>query len=1635
MDKSVNEGWSKFAYLICLVILFLTFLPQVSAFDPKPWTVPGFILGPANLESNVNITIYDNATGNFIEDVLKISNETTGSYVHTFTVDADLYGSIYIDVYSYHGDVSGRNRSYSNMDVGAGTPAGFNVNVTMSSDIILTAIENDTYLNYNYTNFTWEYANFSGDFRFQIDSDESFLDPLSLNISEIAGNTTGNYSNFSMTEEQSLADGTYFWRVYSYDDLLPAIFDFSEIFTFVIDTVAPLITNYNPTNNTWTNEVAPELVLTTNENANCFGDNSSVSFATKNDAFGGDGTTSHNYTLDLLNMVGEGENTYYVQCNDTAGNIGIEEVYTINLDTVAPNTTDNFTNDNVWASSSQTITLQEDDPTPSSGINWTNYCLVAACSPSSGTTYTGDVVISTEGSSVFRYASQDNASNLQTTQELTIKIDTEAPNTTDNFSSDNSWINFDAEITLFPEDPNASIGDGSGINWTRYCYSSVDYSCTPETEYTNTITISDENITYFRYYSVDNVSNTQTTQQVIAKVDKTDPVTTSNFTQNGTWVSSATDVYLMVNDSVIGRNVSGVDWTRYCLTDSCSPSSGAGYGAGPITISTEGSSVFRFASRDNAQNVETTSELTIQIDTEAPNTTDNFTYDDTWINFDAEITLFPEDPNASIGDGSGINWTRYCYSSVDYSCTPDTEYTVPVTISDENITYFRYYSEDNVSNAQSVQTLIVKIDKTAPDESAASVSIDSGAIYSTDRILDFTWTGFTDLITGRNVSGISGYYYNFTNNELTNDGSLDTASPGQLTATTDGNWTIYVWAQDNVSSTGENIGNSVNASIYVDTIAPSYTFINQTNITEDSSGNFTFTINITESGSGHAFTPLFRYRYNQTGSYSAWENLTLNGGDEYQLIIEEPSGGWNLNRFDNISFQINATDLAGNQNISEEFLELVDSINDAPILDLISNQTIAQGSFLTFNVTGSDADNDTLEAVTLTFSVNETNLTTLQINNTLFEINWTPGNDYVGENLVLFTLSDGELSDTQEVLINVTDVNDAPVLDLIPNMTAYENVSFSQDINATDADLDTLTYGENSSLFVINPADGTFTFTPTNNDVGNHTILFNVSDGNGGVDIQEINLEILDVYSELNFTVQDRIFSTLLDNATLTGGDSCSGGCEFNQSKFVYQNNGDIEFNLTAAGYSTNSTNYSITENENFTILLEDTQAPTIGDAIIDYFINDSNGFYLNISVNASDNLALENVSFDYEIDAHNNSIIDTSGIVNMTLLSGIEHNVILGPYAYSFDLRSNQTALDYYSNSNDSLNDLRVYVYVTNGSGSSVNTAPVLAAIGNLTATVEKPFTHTVVAADAEGDALTYGENTTLFVIDESGGNFTFTPNSSQTGNYTILFNVTDTALTDTETINLEIVTSTCGDLFCSSTETCSSCTADCGTCPASSSSSSSSGGGGGGGGGGGSRTVTVTEYVNQTVEVPVEVEKITIVNETCVNNFTCGNWTPEICPNNGEQERSCFDANFCSDLVYVEYQNCTYLEENNVSADEPLLDYGLLSFLGSSKSLKNLVGFAAGGNGSISKIMGFLAMFLVLGLLLTPLVWRVRYKSKWYEISDLHAIIDGHEIHIRSIVRSNSRGSSAVIVEEWNAHDSEFEHSDAIENKIAKV
>ncbi|MBD3249053.1 hypothetical protein GF336_03335, partial [Candidatus Woesearchaeota archaeon] len=107
--------------------------------------------------------------------------------------------------------------------------------------------------------------------------------------------------------------------------------------------------------------------------------------------------------------------------------------------------------------------------------------------------------------------------------------------------------------------------------------------------------------------------------------------------------------------------------------------------------------------------------------------------------------------------------------------------------------------------------------------------------------------------------------------------------------------------------------------------------------------------------------------------------------------------------------------------------------------------------------------------------------------------------------------------------IDCSSINHPPTLDPIGDQTAYINITFTLDINATDIDGDNITFIDNTTLFNIVPQTGLINFTPTT--TGNYSIEICAEDDFNATDCETIDLEILTSKEQIS---QPNITLTLL---------------------------------------------------------------------------------------------------------------------------------------------------------------------------------------------------------------------------------------------------------------------------------------------------------------------------------------------------------------------------------------------------------------------------------------------------------------------------------------------------------------------------
>jgi len=201
------------------------------------------------------------------------------------------------------------------------------------------------------------------------------------------------------------------------------------------------------------------------------------------------------------------------------------------------------------------------------------------------------------------------------------------------------------------------------------------------------------------------------------------------------------------------------------------------------------------------------------------------------------------------------------------------------------------------------------------------------------------------------------------------------------------------------------------------------------------------------------------------------------------------SGEWHTGYFDSGNYTIIITVSDGILNNSRNVTVTVLNVNRAPVLASIGNLQVNETQTLSFKVNATDPDNDTL-----TYGTNAT-FGTFNTSTGLF--NWTPNLMQRGNYSVTLTVTDGNLTDSENISIIVGFINGAPVIAPVGNKQVNVNQTLSFTINATDPDNNTLNYSA-ANLSLLPGAtfiNNVFSWTPNATQKGTYTVTFKVTDG------------------------------------------------------------------------------------------------------------------------------------------------------------------------------------------------------------------------------------------------------------------------------------------------------------------------------------------------------------------------------------------------------------------------------------------------------------------------------------------------------------------------------------------------------------
>lgn len=172
---------------------------------------------------------------------------------------------------------------------------------------------------------------------------------------------------------------------------------------------------------------------------------------------------------------------------------------------------------------------------------------------------------------------------------------------------------------------------------------------------------------------------------------------------------------------------------------------------------------------------------------------------------------------------------------------------------------------------------------------------------------------------------------------------------------------------------------------------------------------------------------------------------------------------------------------------SETITITVSNVNRAPVLDPIGNKAVGINGSLSFTISGSDPDGDSVA-----YSVQGL---PAGASFTGQSFGWSPVYEQIGSYSVTFLISDSALTDSETITITVREINYSPVFQSIGEKTVYEDNLLQFTLSASDPDGDYIKYSAESLPSGATFSAATFSWTPTSAQIGSHSAGFSASDG------------------------------------------------------------------------------------------------------------------------------------------------------------------------------------------------------------------------------------------------------------------------------------------------------------------------------------------------------------------------------------------------------------------------------------------------------------------------------------------------------------------------------------------------------------
>ena len=206
---------------------------------------------------------------------------------------------------------------------------------------------------------------------------------------------------------------------------------------------------------------------------------------------------------------------------------------------------------------------------------------------------------------------------------------------------------------------------------------------------------------------------------------------------------------------------------------------------------------------------------------------------------------------------------------------------------------------------------------------------------------------------------------------------------------------------------------------------------------------------------------------------------------------------------------------------NEAVVGLVDGqisvVNILPVWDAQADTSTDEDQTLSFTVNATDGDGDGLTYSATTLPTGATFTPGTQV------FDWLPGYFDAGPHVATFEVTDGFDVVSMTVNITVNNVNRLPTWTQTPAQTVNETETVQFVVEASDLDLEELTYsmpGELPTGWSFDSGTRTFSWTTTYEDSGSYVATFNVTDGTTpqamDVDIRVDNVNRLPIFTPVS---------------------------------------------------------------------------------------------------------------------------------------------------------------------------------------------------------------------------------------------------------------------------------------------------------------------------------------------------------------------------------------------------------------------------------------------------------------------------------------------------------------------------------------